>query len=908
LADESTFELSYRRFAQILGTAEAVTLRHHPETLFRALAPRLRTVIAFDLINFALHDPDTGKMKMFLWDGLGWPSEPVEVGIEESAVGAVWQTQALFSADDLRAQSHSKPGLSCIRDRDLRSYCVLPLSVPHEKLGALGFGSKAPYVFTAQDICFLRRVAEIVALCMDHSLAEAALHLVPLVSTSSTAPMVEKTSEVRDGTFFSARDLALLKQIAAALVPLIEGDRAPATDLQLSDGGTGLSVTPERSPLRTFPAPVPGMILDAPGSSGEWEKLLAIYSEASTVGFCVVDSDFRYQAVNPVLAKLNRAAPQEHLGKTVREILGLHADPVHKSLKAVVASGESLLDREIAVPFPGAPGASRWVAHYIPVPDGSGKVTRIGVVLIEATERKKLEDVFRRLSDTLRSERNRNRFLVEVNQILTDRFEVRQSFSKLSACLRRLLRHEYASLSLLDRDSLTLVQRAIDFPLQKHPAIFTGVRIPQDPRERALRECAPLIFGRHELSEINCSYTDYLLQEGLQSLCCVPLLRPESQVGVLALGSTRSPAFRPEDVGLLQQVSAQLAVALENQLAAQKLQELKVQSIREKDCLQAESSAQAGFPGLVGESRPLQSILSRVAIVAETSATVLLLGETGTGKGLVARALHQASRRKHKSFVTLNCAAIPTGLIESELFGHEKGAFTGAISQKTGRFEVAEGGTLFLDEIGEIPRDVQPKLLRVLQDHEFERLGGHHTIKVDIRLIAATNRDLARSVLENQFRSDLFYRLNVFPLRLPALRERRSDIPLLVRHFVQKFSARLGRTIETVPTETMNALVNYHWPGNIRELENFVERSVILTVGTALESPLAELLAGGAAIPESLEEAERALIIKVLRETGGVVSGPLGAAQRLGLKRTTLQSKIERLGISPLDYSGSPAD
>jgi formate hydrogenlyase transcriptional activator len=282
----------------------------------------------------------------------------------------------------------------------------------------------------------------------------------------------------------------------------------------------------------------------------------------------------------------------------------------------------------------------------------------------------------------------------------------------------------------------------------------------------------------------------------------------------------------------------------------------------------------------------------------------MILGETGTGKGLIAHSIHRNSNRRDRSFITLHCAAIPTGLLESELFGHEKGAFTGAVTQKVGRLELADKGTLFLDEIGEIPLELQPKLLRVLQDHEFERLGGTRTIKVDLRLISATNRDLARSVAEKEFRSDLFYRLNVFPIRMPSLRERREDIPLLVRYFVQKFSHQMSRGIESISSDIMSALVNWHWPGNVRELENFIERSVILSDGTALLAPLADLQAEISSFAEdSLEGTERELIIRVLRATAGMVSGPTGAARRLGMKRTTLQSKMQRLGITRRDYT-----
>ena len=425
----------------------------------------------------------------------------------------------------------------------------------------------------------------------------------------------------------------------------------------------------------------------------------------------------------------------------------------------------------------------------------------------------------------------------------------------------------------------------------------------KDPGGKALLERQPLIFTKEEMQGFPAGTTDHLLAEGLKSLCCVPLLRPKGPLGVLVLGSTRADAFTTDDLTLLNQVAAQLAIALENARTAREVELLRSRLEQDQRHLEGEIRTQLHFEEIIGESPALQQVLDQVAIVAASDATVLILGETGTGKGLIARSIHRASKRKDRSFVTLHCAAIPTGLLESELFGHEKGAFTGAVSQKIGRLELADKGTLFLDEIGEIPLELQPKLLRVLQDHEFERLGGTRTIKVDLRLIAATNRDLAKSVAEKEFRSDLFYRLNVFPIRTPSLRERREDIPLLVRYFVLKFAREMNRGIESIPTETMNALVNWHWPGNVRELENFIERSVILTDGTALRAPLADLQAETSNSAEhSLEGTERELILRVLRETAGTISGPTGAARRLGLKRTTLQSKMQRLGITRKDY------
>ncbi len=336
---------------------------------------------------------------------------------------------------------------------------------------------------------------------------------------------------------------------------------------------------------------------------------------------------------------------------------------------------------------------------------------------------------------------------------------------------------------------------------------------------------------------------------------------------------------------------------------SEELREAKRKLTEEKLYLEHEIDAELGLGEIIGQSKALQAMMEQVGKVAASDATVLLLGETGTGKELVARAIHQQSHRADNSFIKMNCAAIPSGLLESELFGNEKGAFTGAVSRKIGRIELADKGTLFLDEIGEISLALQPKLLRVLQDQEFERLGGIHTLKVDFRLIAATNRDLADDVREHEFRSDLFYRLNVFPIHVPPLRERREDIRLLVEHFVQKFSRRMNRSITSIPKRIMDALMGWEWPGNVRELENFIERSVILTHGSVLVSPLSELASMATTeekiVDESLEAAEREHILHALRESHGQIGGPRGAARRLGLKRTTLQSKLKHLGIKP---------
>ncbi len=392
----------------------------------------------------------------------------------------------------------------------------------------------------------------------------------------------------------------------------------------------------------------------------------------------------------------------------------------------------------------------------------------------------------------------------------------------------------------------------------------------------------------------------------MQFLCNVPLIAGGKVWGTLDVGNAERDACSRPDIEYLQQVANQIAAAFRNANAYREIAQLKDRLAGEKRYLENEIRSEMRWDEIVGNSPSLKRVLDYAAIVATTDSTVLITGETGTGKERVARAIHGMSRRKDRSFIKLNCAAIPTGLLESELFGHEKGAFTGAVSQKIGRLELADKGTLFLDEIGEIALELQPKLLRVLQDQEFERLGGTRTIRVDARLIAATNRDLLRAVEEKQFRGDLYYRLHVFPLHLPTLRERREDIPLLVQHFVEKSAARQNRRIEFIPDEAIEAMLEWNWPGNIRELENFIERSVILSEGGTLRPPLAELrheIARQQTGPDgTLRDKERAHIIDILRQTRGVLSGPAGAASRLGLKRTTLQYKMQKLGVSRVDY------
>jgi formate hydrogenlyase transcriptional activator len=427
------------------------------------------------------------------------------------------------------------------------------------------------------------------------------------------------------------------------------------------------------------------------------------------------------------------------------------------------------------------------------------------------------------------------------------------------------------------------------------------------PDHEKLRAHTPELLSVEGIGDLPTAIVDKLKAESITSMAIAPMVTAGGPVGVMAMGSRQPDSFNQEDLDLLSQISTQIALAIENAVAFGRVTEAKDRLEEERLYLESEIRSEHNFEDIVGKSSALRKVLEQVAIVAPTGSTVLLHGETGTGKELFARALHNRSPRRERTFVRLNCAAIPSGLVESELFGHEKGAFTGALLQKRGRFELADHGTLFLDEIGDISLDLQPKLLRALQEHEFERLGSTKTIRVDVRLIAATHRDLAEMIRKNQFREDLFYRLNVFPIEIPPLRERREDIPLLVHYFVLRHSREMQKRVKSVPKQAMEALVNADWPGNIRELENFIERCVIFTQGDELNVPYAELkkASGRSSVSTAprFEEAERQVIIDALRSASGRVAGKGGAAERLGLKRTTLQNKMRKLNLSRADYS-----
>jgi formate hydrogenlyase transcriptional activator len=499
----------------------------------------------------------------------------------------------------------------------------------------------------------------------------------------------------------------------------------------------------------------------------------------------------------------------------------------------------------------------------------------------------------------LQRERDRLKLLLDMTNALVSNLEPRDLLRAISVSIRQDMHCDVVGVWRPDAECRYLRQLVMDFP-ESNGAMKEGLLRPIEGSAIGSVFNTGKPFVARTKADITDEWSaDIVRVEAIESGCILPLISRNRTLGVLTLASRTENLFSCDDVHFLLRVAGQVSIAIENALAYKEIAELRDKLAQEKLYLEEEIRTAADFEGIIGQSTALRKVLQLVETVASSDSTVLLLGETGTGKELVARAIHDRSRRKDRTLVKLNCAAIPTGLLESELFGHERGAFTGAVTQKIGRLELADKGTLLLDEVGDIPLELQPKLLRVLQDGEFERLGNTRTIKVDVRLVAATNRDLERMVEDRQFRSDLYYRLNVFPIRVPPLRERPEDIPLLVQYFSQKYARRMQKRIESIPVAAMRKLARWHWPGNVRELQNLVERAVILTRSSTLAISVPELGNHGMnpapTRAGSLDEQDR--IVRVLKETKGRVGGPSGAAARLGLKRTTLITRMKKMGI-----------
>jgi formate hydrogenlyase transcriptional activator len=852
----------------LIEVSEAIANHRNLRTLFRDLAKRLPALVRFELIALFLHDPAKNVMTVHSLAGVDGDRIPpgLEVPVEASFSGLAFTTQApVIIRSHAEAQRFSAAA-SMVKQLGVESFCMIPLTTSMRPLGAMGFGTARPHAIDTPDLEFLDLVVKQVAVAVDNVLHDES-------ATAVRAQLSEERDHLRlllevSESIASHRNLNdLFRDLAVRLPRVVPFDYI---NLLLHDATRNVMrlhilMAPEDSTIH------PGLELpvDESASGLVWKTQQPL----------VVD-DLEAETRFPRLIAMMRD----------NGVQSFCAIPLTTALRRLGSFGFGSLTKRVYRP------------------DDLSFMQQVANQVAVAVDNVLHEEGVRSAQQALTRERDRLQLLLEVNNAVVSRLDLDQVFTSVSTCLQRVIPHEHSSLLLYEpetrrfrkhvpharRDDNVVADCEVDAEWARTPA---GI---------AITTRRTTLFGERELQKLAAEsrIAECVLKAGFKTVCSVPLMSHDRVLGALNVASERPDAFAADDVELLGQVAQQIAIAVENGLAFLEIAELKEKLNTEKLYLEDEIRTEHNFEEIIGHSSALRQVLKQVEIVAPTDSTVLIQGETGTGKELVARAIHNLSGRRGRTFVKLNCAAIPTGLLESELFGHERGAFTGAIAQRTGRFELAHGGTLFLDEVGDIPLELQSKLLRVLQEQEFERLGSTRTIRVDVRLVAATNRDLLAMVADKQFRSDLYYRLNVFPIVNPPLRERREDIAALVRYFTQKFSRRMNKHIESIPSDVMTALSQYHWPGNIRELENFIERAVILTRGSTLDVPLAELKQRSkpsaveiAPAVTTLHEVEREHIRQALQEANWQVGGPSGAAARLGMKRTTLQSKMAKLGI-----------
>jgi formate hydrogenlyase transcriptional activator len=852
----------------LIHVSEAIATHRDLPALFRDLAKRLPAIIPFEFISVDLYDPEKNVMRVDMLGTADADSIPpgLEIPFEEAYSGLVLRTQQPVIVRSREETLRFPIAHGLMHKIDAESFCMLPLTTIVRPLGAMAFASRTPRAFDGSELEFLQLVVKQVAVAVDNVLHDekAAAAQAQLSCQRDRLGLLLEVSE----SIASHDNLnELMRDLAQRLPRVVPFDYI---NLTLHDPGRNamrmhLLLAPESATLREgFELP-----MDSP-SGLTWTTQQPVTIED-------VALETRFRQVTQLLRE-----------NSVRSWCSV---PLTTALRRLGSMG---FGNATPRAYPEADlNFMRQVANQVAM----------------AVDNALHDESAHSAQQLLTRERDRLRLLLEVNNAVVSHLDLDDVFSAVSACLRRVIPHDGSSLLTYEAETGQFRIHVMRFG-QNDRFIEEG-RIQdgdggRSPAAIAIASRRTLSFNERDLAELatQSKAAERVLAQGVKSFCCVPLVSHDRVVGALMIGSFQPDAFSPDHVELVEQVAPQIAIAVENGLAYRQIAELKEKLNTEKLYLEDEIRTEQNFDEIIGHSGALKQALEQISIVAPTDSTVLIQGETGTGKELIARAIHNSSGRRSRTFVKLSCAAIPTGLLESELFGHEKGAFTGAIGQKIGRFELAHGGTLFLDEVGDIPLELQSKFLRVLQEQEFERLGGTRTIRVDIRLVAATNRDLAAMVAAKQFRSDLYYRLNVFPIVSPPLRERKEDIVPLVRYFTQKFARRMNKRIETISTETATVLSRYHWPGNIRELENLIERAVILSRGSRLEVPLTELsetsqVESSDAPPPltTLEEAEREHIRQALRLSHWMVGGPAGAAARLGMKRTSLQSKMAKLGI-----------
>ena len=798
----SRADLQVEQYQALLAVSESIAKHLDLRALLHDLAHRLPRVVDVNFVALSLHDPARQVMHLHNIQA-NIPADIIgghEESLDETPTGLVWQTQQPLLVPNLAEERRWPKVTGMMQEDGIRSVCIVPLTTALRRLGAMGFASVRESAYEETDVEFLQQVGKQVAVAVDN-----VLHHQDLTRDRDRLRLLLEVSE----SIASYRDLdELFRDLAQRLPHIVPFDYINVVLHESARDAMRLWFLATSQPHTISPGwetPVdesPGglvwktqqpLIVNDIAQERRFPRLMAMFRENGVQSFCVVPLTTAQRRLGAMgFGSLQKRTYQEE-----------ELDFMQQVAKQVAVAVDNVLHDESA----------------------------------------------QFAQQQLARERDRQQLLLEVNNAVVSNLDLDQVFTAVSACLRKVIQHDGSSLVLYEPETRQYRVHVLDF--LKNTSFIEEGRADTPcggPASIAITTRKPAVFTEQDLRNlsVDSKVCERLLNEGVKSLCCVPLLSHDRARGALNVGRCREDSFAQDDIDLLSQVAQQVAIAVENALAYRQIAELKNKLAEEKLYLEDEIRTEYNFEEIVGDSSALKRVLKQLEIVAPTDSTVLIQGETGTGKELVARGLHNFSGRRDRTFVKLNCAAIPTGLLESELFGHEKGAFTGAIAQKLGRFELANGGTIFLDEVGEIPLELQSKLLRVLQEQEFERLGSTRTIRVDVRLVAATNRDLSQMVAEKQFRSDLYYRLNVFPIVVPPLRERREDIPVLVRYFAQKYARRMNKRIETIPSEAMNVLSQYSWPGNVRELENFIERSVILSQSAQLQVPIAELKIGRA--------------------------------------------------------------
>ena len=853
-------ELSYERLRLLLEINNAVVTTLDLHELIHTISEALRDVVPHDFTGLAIYDEETNQLRVHTAE-TGEERRVIAEGTPLQMDGtfagaAITKRQTVLRHHIDLEEFHAPVIRQGYENNGLRSACAVPLTLQERIVGAVVLCGKTEGAFSEEDARLLEQIAGQLAIAVDNA--------INFEHAQRERDRRKLLLEVSNAVVSNLSLKELLLAVSGWLGKFVAHDWA---SMVIRDEESG------QLRVHALNAPVPGGVL------GEG-AILPLEGTPPGIAMATRQTVMR-----------DRIDFKEFYSPIIRE-----------AYNAGLRSGCSVPlishDQVLGTINVGSLREAAFTRQDAELLEQIG--AQVAIAVENALNFQRAE-----------RERDHNQLLLEVSNAVTSHLDIRELLGATSTCLQRVIPHDVAALGLYDDEAKVLKVHTMNAPLGEHVYADEGfvMTLEDSPAGKAATTRQPVLINRLDPAEYASPIVAKAYEAGLRSTCNVPLISHDRLLGVVAVGCRRESAFSQDDVKLFSHIAVQLAIAVENSLSFRELSALKNKLVSEKLYLEEEIQTEYNFEEIIGQSAALKKILQQVKTVAPTDSAVLLCGETGTGKELIARAIHSLSNRRERTLVKLNCAAIPTGLLESELFGHEKGAFTGAIAQRIGRFELANKGTLLLDEVGEIPLDLQPKLLRVLQEHEFERLGSSRTISTDARMVAATNVDLPQMVAEKKFRSDLYYRLNVFPITIPPLRERVDDIPLLIGYFTQKHALRMNKRVDKIPKDTVDALCCYPWPGNVRELENFMERSVILSSGTELQAPLGELIGTTTTTiavsapaptppgPRSLEDVERRHIQEILEQTRGVIGGKGGAAEILGLPTSTLRNRMKKLGL-----------